>query len=56
MDAEKDYKEILEYLENCYTGARAMDDVEMELRISRAIVAFKADIYKNIFRGDFLPQ
>lgn len=56
MDTEKNYKEILEYLENCYTGAKAMDDTEMELRIGRAVAAFKADIYINIFRSDFLPQ
>ena len=36
-------KNILEYLENSYTGARMMHDVSAMVRIARAIVAFKAD-------------
>jgi hypothetical protein len=34
---------ILEYLENAYSGATMMDDVEMMCRLSRAILAFDYD-------------
>lgn len=34
---------ILDYLENSYTGARMMDDVELMCRLSRAILAFSYD-------------
>lgn len=34
---------ILEYLENAYSGAKMMDDVEMMCRLSRAILAFSYD-------------
>jgi len=36
-------KQILTYLENCYSGAKMMGDVECEIRISRAIAAFNTD-------------
>ena len=35
--------EILDYLENAYTGAKMYDDLSVMVRISRAIAAFKAD-------------
>lgn len=53
MDTERNYKEILEYLENCYTGARAMGDEDIQLRVSRAIGAFKADIDEDIFTPEY---
>lgn len=34
---------IIEYLENAYSGAKAMDDAELMLRLSRAIVSFSYD-------------
>lgn len=34
---------IIDYLENAYTGAKMMDDVELMLRLSRAIVSFSYD-------------
>ena len=34
---------VLDYLENAYTGAKMMDDVEMMMRLSRAIMAFDYD-------------
>lgn len=36
-------KNILEYLENSYIGAKMMDDISAMVRIARAIDAFKAD-------------
>lgn len=53
MDTEKNYKEIIEYLENCYTGARACDDVEIMCRVSRALAAFKADVHEDIFTPEY---
>lgn len=38
-----DYMEIIDFLEKAYVGARAYDDVEMMIRISRAIIAFSCD-------------
>lgn len=38
---EKTQKQIVrDFLEEAYTGAKAMGDLEMECRISRAIIAF----------------
>lgn len=34
---------IINYLENAYTGAKMMDDAELMLRLSRAIVSFSYD-------------
>lgn len=36
-------KLVLEYLENAYTGARAMKDEGCLIRLARAIVVFKVD-------------
>ena len=36
-------RDILDYLESAYTGARMSDDVSAMVRISRAIAAFNAD-------------
>ena len=36
-------EEILIYLRNCYSGAKMMEDIECQVRISRAIAAFNTD-------------
>ena len=36
-------KEIMEYLEESYCGERTMDDESCQVRLARAIAAFKAD-------------
>jgi hypothetical protein len=43
MKKNEQTKVILEYLENAYTGAKMMNDVEMMCRLSRAILAFNYD-------------
>ena len=43
MNTEEQKKIMLDYLENSYTGARMMDDVELMCRLSRAILAFSYD-------------
>ncbi len=40
-------KDILEYLEYAFSGAKMMDDYETQLRISRAINAFQLDICED---------
>ena len=40
---KKEEQKILDYLENSYTGARAMNDEECQIRLARAIAAFKSD-------------
>lgn len=49
-------KQILEILEDSYTGARMSDDEVMMLRCSRAIFAFKADICKDIFKEEIIES
>lgn len=49
MDNEKQKQEVIDFLERVHTGARMVGDVEVELRASRALLAFKADVHKNIF-------
>ena len=39
--------EQIDYLENAYTGAKMMDDVEMMMRLSRAIMAFDYDRFDH---------
>lgn len=49
MDNEKQKQEVIDFLENTYTGAKMMRDEEVMLRASRALLAFKADVHKDIF-------
>lgn len=49
MDNEKQKQEVIDFLENTYTGAKMMGDEEVMLRASRALLAFKADVNKDIF-------
>lgn len=36
-------QEICAFLEKSYCGARAMDDLSYQIRLARAIAAFKSD-------------
>lgn len=50
-------KEIIEYLEDCYTGARAIDDIILMVRIQRAIAAFNSnpeDAPNTVFAPGFI--
>lgn len=49
MDNEKQKQEVIDFLEKVHTGAIMVGDVEVELRASRALLAFKADVHKDIF-------
>ena len=40
MDNEKQKQEVIDFLENTYTGAKMMGDEEVMLRASRALLAF----------------
>lgn len=52
----KQMNEIKEYLENAYSGAKMMDDIEGMTRISRALVALQADVKKDIFTKEFIEE
>ena len=39
---------IVDYLEAAYTGAKMMDDVEMMIRLNRALVAFSCDKFDEV--------
>lgn len=41
MDNEKQKQEVIEFLENTYTGAKMMGDEEVMLRASRALLAYQ---------------
>lgn len=56
MDTEKQKKIIEDYLEFAYSGAKMMGDEELKLRISRALVAFNADVHKDIFVEDIVSE
>ena len=47
---------ILEYLENAYSGAKMMDDVEMMCRLSRAILAFSYDDLEKMPTWDEMQE
>lgn len=49
----KAYKEVIEYLENVRSGAKAMDDIEMMHRVDRALAAFDAAVEEEIFTDEF---
>ena len=36
-------KEIMKYLEESYVGARTMNDEDCQIRLARAIAAFKSE-------------
>lgn len=46
-------KEIEEYLEYAYSGAKMMDDVDSMCRIGRALAALKADTDIEIFTEEY---
>lgn len=46
-------KEIENYLETSYCGAKMMDDVESMSRIARALAALKANPEMEIFTDEF---
>lgn len=52
----EEQKEIILYLEHAYVGAKALHDEETMLRISRALLAFKADPYKDVFSEEFTEE
>jgi hypothetical protein len=56
MDNINNYEIIKNYLENALTGAKMEDDLEMQLRLSRAIVAFEADTEEDIFTDEFVEK
>lgn len=56
MDTEKNKKLILDYLEKSYSGAKMMDDIEIQIRVGRAIEAFKADVEEDIFKEGFIER
>lgn len=48
--------DVKEYLENSYSGAKMMDDVESMTRIARALTALQADVEKDIFTEEFMEE
>ena len=50
---DKTIRDILNYLEMSYVGARAMDDVEIMCRIERAIAVMNTPAIQEVFLPDF---
>lgn len=53
MTQEEQIAFVVDFLETSYTGARAMDDVEMMARLERAIAVMKTPAEIEVFRPDF---
>ena len=53
MTREEQIAFVVDFLEKSYTGARAMDDVEMMARLERAIAVMKTPTEIEVFRPDF---
>ena len=53
MTWEEQIAFVVDFLETSYTGARAMDDVEMMARLERAIAVMKTPAEIDVFRPDF---
>lgn len=53
MDEKESQKQILEFLENSYTGATALDHFETVVKLARTIAAFKSDPFEEIFTEEF---
>ena len=49
MDNENQKQEVIDFLENTYTGAKMMGDEEVMLRVLWRLLAYKADVHKDIF-------
>lgn len=52
-------QEIYDFLEKSYCGARAMDDLSCQIRLARAIAAFKSDpeeSYEDLFTESFISK
>ena len=47
---------IKNYLENAYSGAKMMNDVEVMTKVARAIAALQADVEKDIFTEEFMEE
>lgn len=52
-------QEIMKFLEKSYCGARAMDDLSCQIRLARAMAAFKSDpkeSCKDLFTENFISK
>ena len=49
----KEINNVIEFLEYCFIGARALDDYENMVKFSRAIAALKAPADMEIFTKKF---
>lgn len=47
---------IIRFLEDSYTGANAYGDEETMLRLSRALIAFQADVHEDIFLPEIIGK
>lgn len=56
MDSKQQYQVIKDYLEQAYTGARMSDDVEIQTRLARALIAFESDPEKDIFLDNVIED
>lgn len=53
MTLEEQIAFVVDFLETSYTGARAMDDVEMMVRLERAIAVMKTPAEVEVFLPEF---
>lgn len=48
MNEMNQKQNIIDYLEYAYSGAKAVDNVEMMTRLSRAIIAFSCNKFDKV--------
>lgn len=54
MENERQKQEVIDFLENTYTGAKMMGDEEVMLRASRALLAFY--FHRGECAGVLIPE
>lgn len=47
-DLTSNEKDVLDYLRNSHSGARMLDDIEIQIKLERAIAAFEADLHEKV--------
>ena len=53
MTTQEQINIIVEYLDQWYVGARMMDDIEIMIRVERALAAITTPASEDVFLPDF---
>ena len=56
MTTQEQIDMIVDYLEKWYCGARAMDDIEIMVRVERALAVIKMPASEDAFLPEFVDK